>query len=89
MNCKKATELVEKGFIQPLTLKEFLALRVHLSLCSDCKNYKHYSVLLEKAIRPKTDHEHDIAYRLTDAQKEEIKLKLNQSMEDKSKNSGM
>ncbi len=39
MNCKKATKLMSEQMDRTLTLKERLALKFHLMMCSGCSNF--------------------------------------------------
>jgi len=50
LSCKKATELIEKRELIPLSYKEKLQLRLHSSMCKACKSYEKQSDTLEKAL---------------------------------------
>lgn len=50
LSCKKATELIEKNEITPLSKKEKLQLRIHTSMCKACRSYEKQSDILEKAL---------------------------------------
>ena len=50
LSCKKATELIEKREITPLSKKEKLQLRIHTSMCKACRSYEKQSDTLEKAL---------------------------------------
>ncbi|MBY4676995.1 zf-HC2 domain-containing protein [Marinobacterium arenosum] len=39
MNCKQATKLMSDAQERPLTPKERIALRMHVMLCSGCRNF--------------------------------------------------
>lgn len=39
MNCKKATRLLSEQLDRKLTLRERVALSIHLSMCSGCRNF--------------------------------------------------
>jgi hypothetical protein len=49
--CTKATELVEKKNLVPLTKLEGFALKFHLSVCKACLNYQFQSECMERAIK--------------------------------------
>jgi hypothetical protein len=38
-NCRKATFMIEKRMVQPLTLQENMELRMHLLTCGVCRLY--------------------------------------------------
>lgn len=76
MNCKKAAELIEKWFLQKLSLKEFLSLRIHLTMCRDCKRYQKYSNLIEQSVISKNDNVVPELHKLTDEEKEKMKIIL-------------
>jgi len=40
VSCKKATVLIEKQTMTPLTFSERVKLRIHLGMCSGCRNFK-------------------------------------------------
>jgi len=39
MNCKQATRLLSDAQERPLTWKERMAIKLHLSLCTGCRNF--------------------------------------------------
>lgn len=50
-NCKKATELVEKEQLEPLSFITKMRLKMHLMMCSSCSNYKVQSKKLSTWIK--------------------------------------
>jgi predicted anti-sigma-YlaC factor YlaD len=50
MHCNKATEIIEKSKFQKLSLNEMINLRMHLTMCSKCKNYQKLSAELDDLI---------------------------------------
>jgi hypothetical protein len=48
--CKKATELIEKREIQPLSATEKVKLTIHTTMCKACKSYEKQSVTIDKAM---------------------------------------
>lgn len=49
-NCHKATFLIEKRTMKPLTLFERVELHVHLAGCSVCRVYKQQSYLIGQMV---------------------------------------
>jgi hypothetical protein len=49
-NCHKATFLIEKRSMKPLTLFEQVELRIHLAGCSVCRTYQRQSVLIGQMV---------------------------------------
>jgi hypothetical protein len=49
-NCHKATFLIEKRTMKPLTFFERLELRIHLAGCSVCRTYQKQSVLIGEMV---------------------------------------
>ena len=49
LNCKNATKLMSKSQEYPLALKDRLALRFHLTMCSGCNNYNKQMNFIRKA----------------------------------------
>ena len=49
LNCKNATKLMSKAQDHPLDLKERIALRVHITMCSGCNNYNKQMDFIRKA----------------------------------------
>lgn len=40
MNCRNATRLMSKAQERPLSITERISLKLHLIICSGCKNFK-------------------------------------------------
>ncbi|CAH8282694.1 hypothetical protein EV196_107286 [Mariniflexile fucanivorans] len=49
-SCKKTTELIDKGLLTTLTIKEKMQLSIHTSMCKTCKSYEHQAKFIDKAI---------------------------------------
>ena len=47
-SCKQAARLVSLSFERKLTLREFLTMRIHLSMCKTCSFYKRQIGALRK-----------------------------------------
>lgn len=50
LSCFKATQLISLSNERPLAFKEKAALRMHLLMCSACRNFKTNSATLGKAM---------------------------------------
>ncbi|WP_288073253.1 hypothetical protein [Hydrotalea sp.] len=56
ISCLKATELIEKKSLMPLSWIEKIKLKVHLSLCDLCVHYEHQSKVIDDWMKTeKTD----------------------------------
>lgn len=51
LSCQKATLLIEKSHSNPLSFVERIKLKVHLSMCDKCTEYKKQSVLIDNALK--------------------------------------
>lgn len=51
MNCSEATRLLSESQERTLTLKERMALRLHLMMCSGCTNFGANLKFIRKAMR--------------------------------------
>lgn len=51
MNCLKATRLISESQERPLSLPEKLTLKMHIMMCSGCKNFSLQVPFLGKAMR--------------------------------------
>ncbi len=61
LSCLRATELIEKRKIVPLTVSEKFKLFIHTKMCKVCNNYIKESDLMDKAIEvlhERTEDEH-------------------------------
>ena len=60
-SCKKTTELIDKKFLTPLSIKERMQLYFHKSMCKTCSSYEHQSKFIDNAVsklfygKPKID----------------------------------
>ena len=50
-NCQKATYLIEKKQLGPLTLREYAELKIHLAGCSVCRLYEQQSIQINQTAR--------------------------------------
>lgn len=49
--CKEAARLISDAYQRPLSLRERIALRVHLCTCQACRNFKGQMHLVTEAAR--------------------------------------
>lgn len=58
LSCKKATELIEKKSVLPLSLKEKIQLYMHKSMCDACTSYEKQSKKIDELLHNHTRSEH-------------------------------
>ena len=51
LSCYKATQLISQSHERPLMLREGMALRMHLLICSACRNFSKNSITLSMAMK--------------------------------------
>jgi hypothetical protein len=51
MNCQEATKLISESQEMPLSLLERMSLKVHMMMCSGCKNFSLQVPFLSKAMK--------------------------------------
>ncbi len=56
MNCKQAAELICKALDQPLTLRQRVALRFHLLMCSYCRGFEQQNQALLELFEQRFQH---------------------------------
>ena len=52
-NCQKATFLIEKKQLSPLTSREKMELKIHLAGCSVCRMFQQQSIFINKIFSAK------------------------------------
>lgn len=50
LSCVKATEFMEQKELMPLSLMQKVQLRMHIAMCSGCRNYVRQTVLINKLL---------------------------------------
>lgn len=50
LSCVKATELMELREVAPLSLVEKIQLKMHVTMCSGCKNYMKQTKLINQLL---------------------------------------
>lgn len=61
MNCKQATRLISESQERSLSLVEKMSLKVHLVICTGCKNFSLQVPFLSKAMKAYARREEDAA----------------------------
>lgn len=51
LSCVKATELMEIADTNPLSFRQHLQLRMHMVMCSGCRNYMKQTALIKEVLR--------------------------------------
>lgn len=51
LNCKQNTELLSQSLERPVTLREKIAMRMHLMMCRGCRNFEKQLGFIRKACR--------------------------------------
>jgi predicted anti-sigma-YlaC factor YlaD len=51
LDCKHNTELLSQSYDRPITLRERMAMRLHLLMCSGCRNFEKQLAFIRKAAR--------------------------------------
>lgn len=51
LSCKKATSLIEKKLIVPLSFKEKVQLNMHMGICDACKAYEKQSKKIDRLLQ--------------------------------------
>lgn len=51
LNCHEATRLISESQEQPLSLPAKLSLKMHVMMCSGCRNFSLHVPFLSKAMR--------------------------------------
>lgn len=59
LSCKQAAQLVSESLDRPLSLRQRLALKVHLLMCRFCSRYQRQTLFIRKAMRRLARQEED------------------------------
>ena len=51
MNCKQATRLMSEALDRPLSLSENMSLKLHVMMCTGCRNFGQHMHSLRKITR--------------------------------------
>ncbi len=82
-NCKKATFLIEKKQLVPLSLKENLELKIHLTGCTVCVLYEQQSVFITRLTRHIFNNSSNTSYTLSDDFKEKMQETIEKELDKK------
>ena len=79
-NCKKATFLIEKKQLAPLTAREKTELKIHLAGCSVCRLFQQQSTFITQLFKTKQHKELYIAIKLDEDFKSALQQKIDQKL---------
>jgi hypothetical protein len=72
--CLEITEEIEKGKVVQNSVKEKVAIRLHLILCKKCNQYSKDSLILDRILkRPRPNSQ----YNYTQEEKDDLCVKVN------------
>lgn len=77
MSCKEASLLVDKKISSDLSIKEWVSLKIHLSMCEMCSIYYKQSKIIDEAIKSRLKYLKYSSEVEINSLKERIKSKLN------------
>jgi hypothetical protein len=72
VNCKENAQLVTQSWDRPLSLKDRLAMRIHLMICKNCARFTRQMHLIREWL-----HEDEGNGELSDKARDRIAAKLN------------
>ena len=72
--CQDITESIEKANFKRLSIKERLAIRFHLSLCKNCRQYSIDSKIIDRMLTKKFKSVKNFTF--SDKEKEDLKQKM-------------
>jgi len=79
-NCRKATFMIEKRMVKPLTLQENIELRLHLVTCGVCRLYIKQSHKIDLMVKQILKNTPPANIRLDDDFKEELKVRIDNEL---------
>jgi hypothetical protein len=75
-NCRKATFMIEKQMVKPLSFQENIELRLHLVTCGVCRLYIKQSHKIDLMVKQILKSTPPVNIRLDDNFKEELKERI-------------
>ena len=57
LKCEDSSRLVSAGFDRQLSWSEWLAMRLHVSICRSCRRFRRQVTMLQQAIRSRFESE--------------------------------
>lgn len=79
-NCHKATYLIEKQQITPITMREKMELKIHLSGCVICRIFQQQSILINQMVREQFYASQHTDLKLDDKFKQELQLRIEKEL---------
>jgi hypothetical protein len=73
-NCEDTTQDIERSSFVRLSLKDRVGMRMHLSLCKDCRRYFKDSKAIDRLLKKRFTHLSK--YSFTKEEKEDLKRKI-------------
>ncbi|HQR70766.1 MAG TPA: zf-HC2 domain-containing protein [Burkholderiaceae bacterium] len=58
LNCREVTRLVSESQERPLRVNERMGLRLHLMMCSGCRNFERQMAVMRSAMREFAHSDH-------------------------------
>ncbi|KQC00720.1 zf-HC2 domain-containing protein [Pedobacter sp. Hv1] len=81
-NCQKATFLIEKKQLSPLTAREKMELKIHLAGCSVCRMFQQQSIFINKMFSGKLFGNRYEHIKLDEDFKSALQQKIEQKLEE-------
>lgn len=79
-NCRKATFMIEKRMVKPLSFQENIELRLHLVTCGVCRLYINQSHKIDLMVKQILNSTPAANIRLDDDFKEELKTRIDNEL---------
>ena len=79
-NCRKATFMIEKRMVKPLSFQENIELRLHLVTCGVCRLYIKQSRKIDLMVEQILKGAPPVNIRLDDDFKEELKVRIDNEL---------
>ncbi|RYU89449.1 hypothetical protein EWM62_14100 [Mucilaginibacter terrigena] len=79
-NCRKATFMIEKRMVQPLSFQENIELRLHLVTCGVCRLYIKQSHKIDLMVKQILKSPPPANIRLDDDFKKELKQRIEKEL---------
>lgn len=79
-NCRKATFMIEKRMVKPLTVQENIEMRLHLVTCGVCRLYIKQSRKIDLMVKQILKSTPPANIRLDDDFKKELKARIDNEL---------
>lgn len=81
LSCQKATLLIEKSAVAPLSVVERLQMNIHVRICTKCAKYREQSLLLEKLLKQTPAKHNNVQdVQLSQKTKEQIQKQIDDDL---------